>query len=78
VFFRVSDARYHELLREIRRLDDDLAQLRTQHERLRGRFYGARGSEQPPPPDPLTPAGKAAVLRAAGYRPGQTFKPPQE
>jgi hypothetical protein len=51
-FFTLSDTRYHALLREIRRLDDDLAQLRTQHERLRGRFYGGRHQ----PTDPDTPA----------------------
>ena len=49
-------------------LEEDYAQLRGAHERLRGAFYARQGKDSPPQPET-----KADVLRAAGYRPGQPF-----
>lgn len=60
----LRDRRYHELRREIQRIDDDVAQLRSFYERLRGRFYATRGEGSGPPPvQPGTRAEKDAILR---------------
>jgi hypothetical protein len=57
-----------KLAQRVFQVEEDLAQLRGAHERLRGAFYATRGKTEDPKPET-----KADVLRAAGYVPGRPF-----
>jgi hypothetical protein len=70
-WFQVAAADFEALMLRVKGLEDDLALLRAQHERLRGRFYATKGQDSPP--RELT---KAEILRAAGYVPGRNFSHP--
>ncbi|HEX8802143.1 MAG TPA: hypothetical protein VF772_26205 [Terriglobales bacterium] len=56
-------ASLHAVLQRIKALEEDLASLQDQHERLRGKFYASR-SERPAASEPES---KAAILARMGY-----------
>lgn len=67
-WWRLSDARFHELKRQIAALEEDLSALEAAHKSLRGRFYATRGGDSAPSPDlpttvTTTRAEKDAILR---------------
>jgi len=72
-----SEARKHLALvnealedhrRALAKLQDALDELHSEHRKLRGRFYAARGEVETPQP---AKESKADILRRIGYVPGQ-------
>lgn len=57
--------------KELGKALDELEELRSEHRKLRGRFYAARGELEPPKVE-----SKADVLRRIGYIPGKA--PPHQ
>jgi hypothetical protein len=56
----VSHQEFHALVLRVKELDDELKALEDKHERLRGKFYQARGAQPPP-------ESKAEILSRMGY-----------
>jgi len=59
-----------ELRHEIGKLADRLEELHSEHRKLRGRFYAARGELSPEEPQSRE-ARKALALRQLGFVPGR-------
>jgi predicted nucleic acid-binding Zn-ribbon protein len=56
-----------ELRKYAEKLKDALEELHSEHRKLRGRFYAARGEIE----TPAQPQSKAEILRSIGYVPGR-------
>lgn len=71
-----------EVVRQVRTRLDTLetshASLHSQHERLRGAFYGTQGGGRPPVASVRHLSGRDALRAAAGLRAGEAYPHPPE
>lgn len=70
-------AELRALRADLKNVQEDLAALETKHERLRGRFYGARRGSESGDPDTPRPETKAEILARMGFVRGGAVVPPK-